>query len=78
MSVYIVAGILLIGIFSFATWGYLQQYRDLRHRILEDRETEALVHRLVYGDDAYNSVSDPVKPEPPQRYWRLQNERMER
>lgn len=52
MNFYIVAGMLLMIIVSFATWGYLQQYRDLRRQILEDRETEALVQRLVYGEGA--------------------------
>jgi len=50
MNFYIVAGILLIIIVSFATWGYLQEYRDWRSRILENREAEALVKRLVYGE----------------------------
>lgn len=52
MNFYIVAGILLIIIVSFATWGYFQEYRDWRSRILEDRETETLVQRLVYGEGA--------------------------
>jgi len=34
MNFYIVAGILLIIIVSFATWGYFQEYRDWRSRIL--------------------------------------------
>lgn len=52
MNFYIVAGILLIIIVSFATWGHFQEYRDLRSRSLEERETETLVQRLVYGEGA--------------------------
>ena len=52
MNVYIVAGALLLIIVSFATLGYFQEYRDLQRRIHEDRETEAMVQRLVYGQGA--------------------------
>lgn len=37
--------------------------KNAERRILEDRETkketEALVHRLVYGEDGENSASNP-------------------
>lgn len=62
MNFYIVAGMLLIIIASFATWGYLQQYRDLRRQILEDRETEALVQRLVHGEGVSDDSDSIMQP----------------
>lgn len=60
MNFYIVAGILLIIIVSFATWGHVQEYLDWRGRILEDRETETLVQRLVYEEGALDKPASFV------------------
>ena len=50
MTAYIGFGMIFVVIVVFASWGYVQQYREIKRSQLKDRDVNDFVRRVIYSD----------------------------
>jgi len=51
MKVYIISGILLVGMLAFAAWGHIQTYREWKQGQREKEEFDGKVRAMIYGEN---------------------------
>ena len=51
MKVYLISGILLVGILAFATWGHLQTYQEWKQEQREKEKIDEKVRVMIYGEE---------------------------
>lgn len=51
MNVYIILGILIVGMLAFATWGHIQTYREWKQELREKEDVEKKVRVMIYGEN---------------------------